>query len=231
MSSELSKLEQTIGYQFSDKALLGLALTHRSVSKQHNNERLEFLGDSIVNHIIAADLVERFKTATEGQLTRMRANLVCGKTLAVIAKRFNLTDYILVGPGEKKMGGARKESILADAVEAIIAAIYNDADMLTCRKIVLDWYQDLLEQQGLNAVIKDSKTRLQELMQSLNEPLPEYILIKTEGPAHNPMFHIRGQIRAGDINVEVQGASRRKAEQLAATEILNILKNEQESKQ
>ncbi|MDY7026273.1 MAG: ribonuclease III [Pseudomonadota bacterium] len=227
--NKLNKLEKILGYRFKDPSLLDLALTHRSVSKQKNNERLEFLGDSIVNHIIAADLVLRFPEATEGQLTRLRSNLVKGDTLAIIAHKFSLKDFIKVGPGELKSGGFRRDSILADAVEAIIAAIYNESGMERCRAIVLVWFEDLLAKQNPKAITKDPKTRLQELMQSLGETLPSYELVGTSGPPHKPNFTIKASIRDGAIEAVAEGKSRRKAEQTAAADILNSLQNEASS--
>lgn len=139
----IPRLCRVLGYEFSTLALLDQALTHRSASSKHN-ERLEFLGDSILSIVISDALYHQFPKATEGDMSRMRATLVCGKMLAEIALEFKLGDYLKLGPGELKSGGFRRESILADTVEAIIGAIYLDSDIETCRQLVLNWYQSRL---------------------------------------------------------------------------------------
>ncbi|GAL13116.1 ribonuclease III [Vibrio astriarenae] len=148
MNSQIEKLERKLGYQFNDGELLSLALTHRSANSKHN-ERLEFLGDSILSFVIADDLYHRFPKVTEGDMSRMRATLVRGNTLAELGREFELGDYLKLGPGELKSGGFRRDSILADAVEAIIGAIYLDSDVETVRKIILEWYLSRLEASSL----------------------------------------------------------------------------------
>lgn len=160
----LKRLCRTLGYEFTKVELLTQALTHRSAANKHN-ERLEFLGDSILSIVISDALYHQFPKATEGDLSRMRATLVRGDTLAIIAQEFKLGEYLLLGPGELKSGGHRRESILADAVEAIIGAIYLDSDLECCRKLLLQWYETRLKeiQPGINQ--KDAKTLLQEHLQ------------------------------------------------------------------
>lgn len=144
MNSPIDKLERKLGYQFKDAGLINLALTHRSANSKHN-ERLEFLGDSILSFVIADDLYHRFPKVNEGDMSRMRATLVRGHTLAELGREFDLGDYLKLGPGELKSGGFRRDSILADAVEAIIGAIYLDSDIEKVRSIVLSWYYSRLE--------------------------------------------------------------------------------------
>ena len=171
MSNPLSSLQRKLGYEFRDSSLLTLALTHRSFSGR-NNERLEFLGDAVLNFVAGEALFHHFDQAREGQLSRLRARLVKGETLAILARDMDLGNYLRLGSGELKSGGFRRESILADATEAIIGAIYLDGGMDVARERVLAW----LEQQfaGLTLVDtnKDSKTRLQEFLQSRGCDLP-----------------------------------------------------------
>ncbi len=176
----VTELARKLNYTFKDESLAELAVTHRSHGKR-NNERLEFLGDSILNFVIAEALFKRFPEAKEGQLSRLRAQLVKGETLAEIAREMKLGDYLKLGSGELKSGGFRRDSILADAVEAIIGAIYLDSDMDVCRGYVLRWYKERLEQTNLQNTQKDSKTRLQEFLQSRRVALPEYELMSVEG--------------------------------------------------
>ncbi len=219
----LPRLCRTLGYEFSDVKLLEQALTHRSASNQHN-ERLEFLGDSILSIVISDALFHQFPKATEGDLSRMRATLVRGDTLAIIAKEFKLGDYLNLGPGELKSGGFRRESILADAVEAIIGAIYLDADLETCRALLLKWYQQRLAEIKPGVGQKDAKTLLQEYLQGVKKPLPEYQVTLVEGEAHDQTFTV--ECRVIDIAEPVVGvgSSRRKAEQMAAAQVLELLK-------
>lgn len=216
-------LARKLGYKFKDESLIELALTHRSHGKR-NNERLEFLGDSILNFVIAEALFIRFPEAREGQLSRLRALLVKGETLSEIAREKQLGDYLRLGSGELKSGGFRRDSILADAVEAIIGAIYMDSDMDTVRRYILDWYQSRLESTSLENTQKDSKTRLQEFLQSRRAPLPEYELLSVEGEAHKQTFQIRCNIKLLDQPTEGVGSSRRQAEQEAAKQALVALK-------
>ncbi|GGK81473.1 ribonuclease 3 [Amphritea balenae] len=216
-------LAKKLGYQFKDSSLIELALTHRSHGKR-NNERLEFLGDSILNFVIAEALYNRFPEAKEGQLSRLRALLVKGETLAELAREMKLGDYLRLGSGELKSGGFRRDSILADAVEAIIGAIYMDSDMDTCRPYILDWYKSRLAQTSLEDTQKDSKTRLQEFLQSRRAPLPAYELISVTGEAHKQTFEIRCSVTLLDQPTDGKGNSRRQAEQEAARKALESLK-------
>ncbi|MFB2686857.1 ribonuclease III [Shewanella mangrovisoli] len=219
----LPRLCRTLGYEFKNIDLLTQALTHRSAANKHN-ERLEFLGDSILSIVISDALYHQFPKATEGDLSRMRATLVRGDTLTLIAKAFKLGDYLFLGPGELKSGGFRRESILADAVEAIIGAIYLDSDLEVCRKLLLHWYAERLAgiQPGVNQ--KDAKTLLQEYLQGLKKPLPDYQVINIEGDAHDQTFTV--ECRIDDLSESVIGvaSSRRKAEQIAAAQVLELLK-------
>lgn len=219
MIKPTAELSRRIGYEFKDPTLLELALTHRSCGKR-NNERLEFLGDSIVNFVIADALYARFPAAREGQLSRLRARMVKGETLAEIARELKLGDYLRLGSGELKSGGFRRDSILADATEAVMGAIYLDSDLECCRGFILRWFQARLDELDLNESLKDSKTRLQEHLQSRRLALPEYELVDVEGEAHSQTFHIRCHVTGLPAPTEGVGSSRRQAEQEAARQAL-----------
>lgn len=222
MKLAVEKLYSRINYQFNDPKHLELALTHRSAKGEHN-ERLEFLGDSVLSVVIANDLYHRFPKEHEGDLSRMRSSLVRGQTLAQIAKNFGLGDFLRLGPGEMKSGGFRRESILADVVEAIIGAIYLDSDFEVCRKVVLEWYQERLDDIQPGANQKDPKTRLQEYLQGRRLPLPVYAVIDTKGQAHNQEFTVSCQVEGFEEFI-AKGSSRRKAEQKVAANALEKLK-------
>ncbi|WP_299002614.1 ribonuclease III [uncultured Shewanella sp.] len=218
----IPRLCRTLGYEFIDVTLLEQALTHRSAASKHN-ERLEFLGDSVLSIVISDALYHQFPKAKEGDLSRMRATLVCGKMLAEIALEFKLGDYLKLGPGELKSGGFRRESILADAVEAIIGAVYLDKGIEPCRKLVLTWYQSRLK--TIKPVDqKDPKTLLQEHLQGFKKPLPVYTVVKTVGEAHNQTFTVECMVK--DLSEPIVGvaSSRRKAEQIAAAQVLELIK-------
>lgn len=221
----IAELEQALGYQFSDADLLQQALTHRSAAPQHN-ERLEFLGDSVLGIIISEALYERFPKIDEGDLSRMRATLVCGRSLAKLAQRFKLGAHLVLGPGELKSGGFRRESILADGVEAILGAMYLESDLATCRKVVLHWFEKDLATIKPGAGHKDPKTRLQEYLQGRQEPLPDYEVIATQGQAHNQQFTVSCKVTGLPQPVTGSGTSRRKAEQHAATQALAQLQQQ-----
>lgn len=214
-----------LGYEFSDASLLELALTHRSCGKR-NNERLEFLGDSILNFVIAEDLYARFPQAREGELSRLRAGQVKGETLAEIARELGFGDYLRLGSGELKSGGFRRDSILADSVEAVIGAIYLDSDMDTVRGFILRWYSERLEKINLKKSQKDSKTRLQEFLQSRRIALPKYELVKVEGEAHDQTFYILCHVEMLEAPTNGTGSSRRQAEQEAARAAIEQLQVE-----
>lgn len=224
MNSPIDKLERKIGYQFNDADLIHLALTHRSAAGKHN-ERLEFLGDSILSFVIADDLYHRFPKVNEGDMSRMRATLVRGHTLAELGREFELGDYLKLGPGELKSGGFRRDSILADAVEAIIGAVYLDSDTETVRRIILSWYQSRLEAIQPGVSQKDPKTRLQEFLQGRRNPLPVYTVTNIKGEAHNQEFTVECEVAGVDKPVIGKGTSRRKAEQAAAETALEQLTN------
>ena len=225
MKKPVSELARRLGHRFKDESLFELALTHRSCGKR-NNERLEFLGDSVLNFTIAADLYHRFPTAREGQLSRLRALMVKGETLSEIARELGLGDYLRLGSGELKSGGFRRDSILADSVEAIIGAIYLDAGLQTAESFILSWYEKRLDELDLDGSIKDSKTRLQEFLQSRRLDLPEYELVSVEGEAHAQTFNIHCHIALLDHPTQGQGNSRRQAEQNAAKVALVQLREE-----
>ncbi|MFC3150491.1 ribonuclease III [Litoribrevibacter euphylliae] len=224
MTKQYKLLCNQLGYQFENEALLELALSHRSVGGK-NNERLEFLGDSILNYVIGEDLYHRFSDAQEGQLSRLRARMVKGATLAELGREFGLSEYMKMGSGELKSGGYRRESILADAVEAIIGAIHleNDGDMAVCKKVILSWYQSRLEKLSIKDTLKDPKTRLQEHLQSRQQPLPQYEVVNVKGQAHQQTFYVECRVESINEVANGKGTSRRIAEQVAAGEALILL--------
>ncbi len=219
-------LERALGHTFGDRDLLTLALTHRSVSGTRNNERLEFLGDSILGHVIAAELFRRFVDASEGQLTRARARLVNGEALARIAEGFSLGSYVRLGPGEMKSGGFRRSSILADCVEALIGAVYLDAGLEASAGCVRSWYGQQLADLRIEDVVKDPKTRLQEFLQGRGLPLPQYEVVETAGKAHAQQFRVTCVAEGVAVPVDAWGESRRVAEQIAAEQVLALLETE-----
>ncbi|CAE6908254.1 MULTISPECIES: ribonuclease III [Pseudomonadaceae] len=222
MSPNLSRLERKLGYSFKDQDLMILALTHRSFAGR-NNERLEFLGDAILNFVAGEALFERFPQAREGQLSRLRARLVKGETLAVLARGFELGEYLRLGSGELKSGGFRRESILADALEALIGAIYLDAGMDAARERVLDWLTGELDGLTLVDTNKDPKTRLQEFLQSRACELPRYEVVDIQGEPHCRTFMVECQVALLNEKTLGQGGSRRIAEQVAAAAALIAL--------
>ena len=222
MSVSLSRLERKLGYTFKDQSLMTLALTHRSYAGR-NNERLEFLGDAILNFVAGEALFARFPQAREGQLSRLRARLVKGETLALLARGFELGEYLRLGSGELKSGGFRRESILADALEALIGAIYLDCGMEAARERVLAWLANELEGLTLVDTNKDPKTRLQEFLQSRACELPRYEVVDIQGEPHCRTFFVECQVTLLNDKTQGQGASRRIAEQLAAAAALVAL--------
>lgn len=212
-------------YQFKQVDLLQQALTHRSFSRSHN-ERLEFLGDSLLNLFIASALYERFPQAREGELSRLRAQLVKGTTLAEIARELNLGSHLRLGSGEKKSGGQQRESILADVVEAIIGAMYRDSNFESCEAVVLSWYQQRLDAIDLNRSAKDAKSTLQEILQAKHLPLPDYQVIETQGEAHKQQFIVQCELKSLGIKSIAEGRSRKIAEQKAASELLARLERD-----
>ena len=218
----MEKLQKNIDYHFSDAALLKQALTHRSVNK-NNNERLEFLGDSILGCVISHELYHRFPLVDEGQLSRLRSSLVRGQTLAKLAKTLNLSETLLLGQGELKSGGFRRESIQADAFEAILGAIFLDSDYVTVSAVILKLYDELLNDASPDDSLKDFKTQLQELLQKKGHSLPMYELIKTKGQDHNAVFYVSCHIKEFNLSVEENAKSIKRAEQACAESILGSL--------
>ena len=219
----MKKLQKNISYQFSDIELLSKALTHRSVSKQ-NNERLEFLGDSVLGSIISEELYSRHSNIDEGQLSRLRSHLVRGNTLANLAKKLDISENLRLGQGELKSGGFRRESILADTFEAILGAIFLDSDYLTVKKVVLNLFSDLLNEVKSEESLKDFKTQLQEMLQKKGYDLPKYELLQTKGKDHNAVFYVSCHVQALKIKVEKNAKSIKRAEQACAQSILEEIK-------
>ena len=220
---ELKRLEKRIGYQFLNFSLLKQALTHKSALGLHN-ERLEFLGDSILSFVISTDLYTRFPKVDEGDLSRMRATLVCGKMLSEIGREFILSDCLILGSSELKSGGFRRGSIIADGVEAIIGAVFLDSDIDTVNKLVLSWFDSRLNtiQPGISQ--KDPRTRLQEHLQSRKQALPIYNVINIKGEAHNQQVTMSCQIE-GMPSIEGKSTSYRKAKQVAVESMLTALQS------
>lgn len=215
MSPDLRRLSKLLGYTFQEPALLRQALTHRSYGTPHN-ERLEFLGDSVLSLSISTKLFHDFPKLTEGDLSRVRAHLVKEPTLAEIAQEMALGDYLFLGEGELKSGGFRRPSILADALEAIMGAIYLDSSFVETCQVIDALYAPIIAKLDPKKLSKDPKTQLQEYLQSLKLPLPQYIIVATEGEAHEQHFKLECVIPELDIRAPGEGASRRKAEQEAA---------------
>lgn len=219
----LTRLSQQLAYTFTNIDLLKIALTHRSYGEEHN-ERLEFLGDAIVNFIIGEALFERYPKRREGELSHLRASLVCGETLAELARELHIGDYLRLGVGEQKTGGDDRTSILADTVEAIIAGVYLDGGMDVCRQLVLQWYNDRLTDEAVQHYAKDAKTQLQEYLQAQQFSLPVYSVEHIEGDMHEQTFHIICQVSELNFSAQGTGTSRRRAEQDAAKHFLATIK-------
>lgn len=221
----MNKLCRALDYRFNDEGLLSQALTHRSVGSR-NNERLEFLGDSILSFVISSELYNRFSDSDEGTLSRLRASLVKGETLASMARELSLGDYLNLGSGELKSGGFRRASILADTLEAIFGAIFLDSDIATVQAVILRLYQGRLQKVDPSKALKDPKTRLQEYLQSRSLPLPEYEVTDIKGKSHDQTFTVSCTVQGLARAVVSTGSSRRKAEQAAAQEVLSKLDSE-----
>ena len=207
------------GHRFRDPALLEQALTHRSAGTPHN-ERLEFLGDALLGLFAAEALYARWPKADEGVLTRARAELVRESSLAALARGFDLGAQLTLGPGEMKSGGHRRDSILSDALEALVGAIYLDAGFEACRTAVRPWFDPLIDALHPAKVGKDAKTRLQEWLQARQAPLPQYELAWEGGEEHAKAFRVRCTLAAPPLSAEGEGGSRRAAEQQAAEAVL-----------
>lgn len=220
--SDDKRLEAKIGYRFRNPGLLDTALTHRSAGKDHY-ERMEFLGDSVLNFVISAELYHQFPQASEGELSRLRAHLVKGESLSRVAGELSLGDYLRLGSGELKSGGYRRKSILADVLESIIGAIFLDSGFAEAQSFILRVFADRLENVGSVKELKDPKTRLQEYLQAQALSLPSYEVVKTSGQAHNQTFEVSCRVSILDKPVYASGSSRRKAEQAAAEQVLELI--------
>lgn len=207
---------------FTDITLLQQALTHRSACSR-NNERLEYLGDAILSFVIAEALFNRFTQVKEGKLSRLRASLVKGVTLAEIGRELRLGEVLILGPGELKSGGYRRESILADTVEAIFGALYQDSGLEVVKALILRLYDERLCAIDVNEVVKDAKTRLQELLQSRKQPLPLYCVKEVKRADNEPLFEASCQVAILKKLIIAQGTSHRKAETTAAERALKLI--------
>ena len=221
-SPSYRSLQKQLDYEFKDIGLLAQALTHRSAAKE-NNERIEFLGDSILNFVAASILFSEYPDASEGELSRMRAHLVKGDTLSRIGTELGLGKQLVLGAGELKSGGRRRGSIIADALEAIIGAVFLDSGMRSAKKLVSGLLKPRMHDILALDHLKDPKSRLQEYMQSRKLPLPEYVVDQVEGKEHDRTFWVTCSVDYQQLHVKASGASRRKAEQLAASNLLDAI--------
>ncbi|MDP9141484.1 MAG: ribonuclease III [Pseudomonadota bacterium] len=215
MSDSLATLQRRLGYQFADQALLNQALTHRSLSGR-NNERLEYLGDALLNFVVGAALYEVKPVAEEGALSRLRASLVREESLAQLARDLQLGDVIHLGESELKSGGFRRDSILADAFEALLGAVYLDGGFPAAQKVGRHLFAVQLESLPDPEQLKDPKTRLQEWLQARSRPLPRYEVLHEEGPPHARRFRVCCALTDDELRTEAEAGSRRYAEQQAA---------------
>jgi ribonuclease-3 len=220
----LERFQRRLGYRFRDPALLAQALTHRSATADHN-ERLEFLGDGLINFVVADALYRARPQAEEGDLSRLRASLVCEESLARLAAGLELGDLLTLGGGALKSGGFRRAPILADTLEAVLGAVYLDGGFDAGRAACEHVLAESLAQLPDPATLKDAKTRLQEFLQGHGRPLPVYELLSSEGPEHRPSFKVSCRLADGGESTEAQAASRRAAEQLAAQQMLERLEH------
>ena len=214
-----SELTAALGYTFTSAELLQSALTHRSAGPSHN-ERLEFLGDAILGVVITEHLYHAFPDADEGQLTRTRARLVKGETLASIAREIELGSHVVLGEGEMKSGGWRRDSILANTFEAILGAIFVEAGFEHCKRVITTLFESRLASVSPSATDKDPKTTLQEYLQQRGAPLPVYETLSVSGPSHDQQFTVTCQTNVVPETVSASGKSRRRAEQAAARSML-----------
>ncbi len=219
MRQPTEHLAKAIGYAFRDPSLFENALTHRSAGSV-NNERLEFLGDAILGFVIADELYRQFDSANEGQLSRLRAEVVKGEALAALARELDLGLYLTLGTGELRSGGQGRNSILADAMEAILAAIYLDGGYEAARRVIRNLFRGRLKKLSLDSQKKDPKTRLQEYLQAHKHPLPEYAVADVAGEQHDQQFLVQCTVAGLQLACEGHGSSRRRAEQDAAERML-----------
>ena len=231
MKQTQEKLEQAIGYRFRNKKLLTQALTHSSYANEHRmdkmycNERLEFLGDAVLEVVSSDFLFHRFPEMPEGNLTKTRASMVCEPTLAYCAREISLGDYLLLGKGEDATGGRMRESITSDALEAVIGAIYLDGGLANAKEFIDRFVLNDMEHKQL---FYDSKTILQELVQSMGEELLSYEILKEEGPDHNKVFEVRAMLGSREIGRGL-GRTKKAAEQTAAYKAILTLKGKSEA--
>lgn len=225
--TNIKQLEKDLGYSFSNVALLEQALTHRSCGK-NNNERLEFVGDGILDHVIALNLYNMYPNLSEGKLSKIRAALVDQHTLVTIANELNLGLYLSLGEGEEKNGGRARKSILADALEAIFAAISFDSNFSKVKNIIERLYVRRLENAEI-LINRDSKSLLQEYLQSIRAKTPKYNLVNITGPDHNSIFHIECAVPELDIKVHATGKSKKEASQIAAESVLKRIKHKKKN--
>ena len=218
---DISVLQKNIGHEFKRLKLLECALTHRSV-QSNNNERLEFLGDALLGAIIAEELFKQYPDAKEGELSRMRSNLVNGHALSQVARKLQLGKYINMSAGERRSGGHQRESILSNALEALIGAIYLDAGLNTARKALLRWFESMFDL-AHQAPLKDPKTRLQEWLQAHRLEVPDYSVVAITGKQHEQCFAVSCKVMGVQGETEGQASSRRKAEQNAAEKFLMLI--------
>tara|TARA_B100001093_G_C26602442_1_gene916514 strand:+ start:150 stop:860 length:711 start_codon:yes stop_codon:yes gene_type:complete len=222
----LSKLEDKLQYRFNDQAFLERAITHRSAAAK-NNERLEFLGDSILGAIVADHFYLALPSASEGELSRMRSQVVRKESLAKVARQMNLSPHLILGSGEIKAGSRNRDSILADSLEALIGAIYLDGGFIKAHHFVVHWFNENMESAIRRRSTKDAKTALQEWLQGRGKSLPHYQLVKTIGEAHSRKFTVSCVIEPLDREFHATSDSLRKAEQLVAQEMLEAIKARQ----
>ena len=225
MREPAERLSRAIGYDFRNMGLVEKALTHRSAGNV-NNERLEFLGDAILGFIIADELFTNFENADEGKLSRLRAGLVKQESLAAIARELDLGKYLCLGPGELRSGGQSRDSILADALEALFAAVYLDGGYEEARRVIFRLFHSRLSSITAESQQKDPKTQLQEYLQSIKQSLPTYQIVNVTGEQHEQVFTVMCFAQGLNIETEGKGSSRRKAEQSAASLVLEQIRDE-----
>jgi ribonuclease III len=225
LNDRLTQLESNLDYHFKDTKLLLQALSHRSTGS-NNNERLEFLGDSLLNAVISIQVYEKYPQHEEGALTRMRASLVNQEALASVARDLELGEFVLLGAGELKSGGQRRASILADTLEAVLGAIYIDGGFESIRTVVIKKFGTRLVTPILRNTPKDNKTQLQELLQARNLPLPKYNVETVTGEAHQQVFKVSCSVESLGVTVFGVAGNRRAAEQEAARRVLELLPND-----
>jgi ribonuclease-3 len=224
IKNNFERLERRLGYRFKDPQLLTTALTHRSYSINHN-ERLEFLGDSILNFTIAEELFCRFPDAREGQLSRLRSMIVKGETLAELAREFEIGDCLNLGEGELKSGGFRRASILADSVEAVIGAIYFDSSMTIIKSLIVKWFDERLTALSLELnSTKDAKSVLQEWLQGRKQQLPLYDVVEVSGELHNQTYTVSCSVAVSKTVTSGTASNRKAAEKIAAEAMIEVLK-------